>query len=99
MYCICIFAQQNQIDSLQRILTNHHQEDTNTVNLLVDLAYAYQSINPDSVLSLSKRAYQLSERLNYTKGQAWAMHRAGNASWMKANYPATMEHALVALRL
>ncbi len=97
--CVCIFAQQNRIDSLQIILTNHHQEDTNKVSLLVDLAYAYQSINPDSVLSLSKQAYQLSEKLSYPKGQAWAMHRAGNASWMKANYPAAMEHTLVALRL
>lgn len=92
-------AQQNQIDSLQYILTTHTQEDTTKVRILVNLANAYQPSRPDTTIVLSELAYQLAEKLNYTRGKALALHRKGNAVWMQGKFPAAIDYALQSLRL
>ena len=93
------FAQQNQIDSLLKTLKEYSKEDTIKTGLLIGLSSAYMSSNPDSAIIFCEQAYLLSEKLNYKRGKAWALHRAGNANWLKGNFPASLEHAFKALRL
>jgi signal transduction histidine kinase len=93
------FAQQNQIDSLQKALRAYSKEDTVKIALLISLSSAYLSSNPDTSIVLCEQAYKLSKTLGYEHGQAWALHRTGNANWLKGNFPASIEHAFRALRI
>ena len=57
---------QERIDSLLTILSKT-REDTNRVNLLVDLSLSYYSISPDDGIRYGKEGLSLAEKLNWKK--------------------------------
>ncbi len=68
-YTTLIFSQNQKIDSLQNLLTNH-TEDTNKINILNDLSWEFRNINPDTSIIIANEAIKLSEKLNFRKGIA-----------------------------
>jgi signal transduction histidine kinase/tetratricopeptide (TPR) repeat protein len=94
-----LFSQSSDVDSLQKRLAGHPERDTLRANLLLGLAYAYQSTQPDTALAWCARAQSLAEQLGYVRGKALALHRLGNLRWLKAQYPAALDYALQALPL
>ena len=75
-------------------------EDTNKVNLLNDLSFTYNSINPDEGLKFGKQAIELAEKLNWKKGMANANRATGvNYAYGKSDYPGALEYFFKALKL
>ncbi|HEY4876592.1 MAG TPA: ATP-binding protein [Puia sp.] len=70
-------AQNNTIDSLQKILQTQ-KDDTNKVNALNDLSWAFGKKNDNKKASrYIDEAISLAENINYKKGEAFAyMHKA-----------------------
>ena len=87
---------QARIDSLLAQLPKA-ADDTNKVNLLVDLSFTYVSTNPDEGISIGKVALTLAEKLNWEKGMADANMRIGNNCVTKSDYPRALEYFLNAL--
>ena len=69
---------QDKIDSLLAVLKTAG-EDTNRVNALNLLSYELLYSNIDTTIYLSNQAKDLSEKLNYSKGNAGAYLRLGQA--------------------
>ena len=71
LFCSPLYAQQHQIDSLRRLLSQGKTEDTTRVNLLVSLgAILSESGRADTASILLARAGELAGRLQYARGQA-----------------------------
>ncbi len=68
---IRINAQQNYADSLKQELANA-KEDTNKVQLLVDLSSIYGWSYPDSGILYPQQALQLAQKLNFARGEIGA---------------------------
>jgi signal transduction histidine kinase len=65
------FSQTNKVvDDLNNQLQNHPKQDTNRVNLLMQLAGANYGFNPQNMQLAAEEAIGLSEKLNYKKGTA-----------------------------
>src|SRR5688572_10565530 len=62
-------AQQMKVDSLRKALLIA-KEDTNKVNALNDLARELTNNDPDTSITLSTQALELSEKLDWKKGIA-----------------------------
>ena len=60
-------SQTNDTDSLKKLFAQTGT-DTTRVLLLNGLASSYRFSNPDSAMILTRRALQLSRKLNFTKG-------------------------------
>lgn len=56
---------------------NSAKRDTNAVNLLLDSAYALESVDSKAALSVYKRANLLSKAINFSLGQAKSYHYSG----------------------
>lgn len=67
---------QARIDSLLNVLSAK-KEDTNKVNILIDLSYTSYSINPESGINFGNQALELSKKLNWAKGMGRAYHSIG----------------------
>lgn len=68
------FSQNNKIDSLEKLLANP-KEDTATAVLYIELASS--AILDDTSLSYLNRAYELSRKLKWKKGQALSLSYRG----------------------
>ena len=84
-------AQNNQIDSLQRIL-RVTKIDTAKVNHYNTIADLYKEINPDSTLFYAQKAAVLSTKTGYNFGLATAFTNKGNASIILGNYPVALKY-------
>jgi signal transduction histidine kinase len=92
-------AQVQKIDSLKKWLHQHPQADTLRVNNLIELAYIYRQIKPDTTFILAQQAQKIAEEIKYLKGKAWALNRIAGGYWMKAQYPASLKFALKSLKI
>ncbi len=98
---------QARIDSLLYVLKADpdfskgtiHQPDTNSINLLIDLAYEYHKIDPDEGIKYGEQASELSKRIAWKKGIASAGNRLGLCYWAKADFPKSLEYHFAALKL
>ena len=87
------------IDSLITQLRNA-KEDSNKVNLLNDICYAYLSMNPDEGIKYGMEGLELAEKINWKKGIAAANSRIGiNYGFGKSDYPKALEYYLKSLKL
>lgn len=59
------------------------QKDTNRVLTLDQLIWELKYSSADSALMFAKEAYALSDKLNYPKGKALALHKLGIMYWIK----------------
>ena len=97
-----LFAQkqeQSRIDSLLTQLPNAI-DDTNKVNLLVDISLTYYTIVPDEGLKYGKEGLYLAKKLNWNKGIAAANRTIGvNYSYGKSEYSEAMEYYFSGLKI
>lgn len=61
-----------QIDSLTLLLENKREQDTITVNLLLDIANTYRGVSLDTSYLYAKRAFSLASNISYDYGMASA---------------------------
>lgn len=86
------YAQQRDLDSLLSLLKNHPQHDTTRLNLLNDIAFGYNAIDPDKGLETADQAIALALQLDHQRKLASAYSHKG------VNYMAKGEDTL-ALRM
>lgn len=79
------FAQQNLVDSLKKALTTA-ADDTNKVNLLIEVSGKYLTTDPDQALKYAEEAKALAEKLNFQSGLGWALKKVGQVHNTKGNY-------------
>lgn len=84
IFSLAGFAQ-DPVDSLKKVLTTA-AEDTNKVNLLIDLSGKYLATDPDQALKYAEEAKTLAEKLNYHSGKGWALKKVGLVHNIKGNY-------------
>lgn len=82
---------QARIDSIEQYLKEHPAEDTNKVNSLCEISFAYYTINPEKGVSVGKQALQLAEKLNFTGGLAKANRFVGVNYYGLSNYSGAIE--------
>lgn len=90
--------EQHRIDSLLTQLQKV-KEDTNKVNLLVDLCNSYSPINPDDGIKYGKQALSLAEKLNWKTGIANADVWLGYLYYQKSDNELLTKYSLKALEL
>ncbi len=74
------------------------KQDTNRVNLLLDLSFYLASNNPDSCIMLGKQAEQLAKKLDFKNGIAGANRNIGLGYAAQSLFPKAIQHYLLALK-
>ncbi|SMB93420.1 histidine kinase, partial [Hymenobacter roseosalivarius DSM 11622] len=87
-----------RLDSLRRLLAAA-PPDTARVLLLAQLAYENTQSNPLATIYYGKQALRLAQKLNYPRGEAWALIRLSSGFREAGNYPAALQVVLQGLRL
>ena len=100
---LCLWAQaavaQNPIaDSLLKQLRGE-TVDTNRVQLLRQLSYAYRTSEPDLALQYARNGRQLASLIDYPLGEAACLNSVGAAYMSVGNLPKALESFLAALQL
>jgi len=62
------------------------KKDTANINSLNKLAASYFNSNPDSTLYLGQKSIDLSRKVNYAPGLAYALQQVGRAYYYRGNY-------------
>jgi serine phosphatase RsbU (regulator of sigma subunit)/tetratricopeptide (TPR) repeat protein len=78
-------AQTSKSDSLKQVLETCN-EDTLKVNTLISICQDLYRSSPDSAIFYGNEALDLSEKLNYQKGKAYACKYIGLGYYFQANY-------------
>jgi len=91
-------AQQNEIDSFRNVISKQ-KKDTTEVGALINIAWFYLFINPDSSIIVAKEARDLARKLNYSSGEAIALNALGEASRTIGDFPQALEALFNALRI
>ena len=84
-------------DSLKTALLQS-SEDTNRVNLYVELSRYYNYKYPDTVLFYASKGLELAEKLNFKRGEINSMIYMGEAFNTKGHYPKALQIKLQALQ-
>lgn len=93
------FAQRAAVDSLYNNLSQYGPKDTMRVRAFIQLAYAYNQIDPDSTQFFARKAQELSEQLQYIRGIALSQQVLGVAYSIQGNYADAQQSYLRALDL
>lgn len=91
LFNVPLYAQSQKADSLQNLLQKS-KEDTNKVNILVDLAMDLWSSNPEKTIEYGKQAMELSKQLKYFRGEARSYQLFGVYYWQKNDYVTALEN-------
>ena len=85
--CLPAHAQSKKaIDSLMRVY-NTAKHDTSRIMTLTSIAFEYRNSKPDTCISIAEKALQMSEKIGFEKGKAWAWHRIGLGKMSKGKFP------------
>jgi two-component system NtrC family sensor kinase len=95
---IKVNAQDNTTDSLKQLLSVA-KEDTNKVQILFNLGWAYQWNKPDSAIMYGLKARELSQQLNYIDGEIEVAPVLSEALCAKGNFSQALEIDLQAKQL
>lgn len=79
-------ANQHVIDSLKEKLNTHQQQDTMRVILLLNISEAYFNVSTDSLSAYARKAYALSQKLDYKKGIYNSYTQIGNGFLAKNHF-------------
>ncbi|TAG37967.1 MAG: hypothetical protein EAZ31_10945 [Cytophagia bacterium] len=98
------FSQQQDIDSLKRILLkmeakNNFQLDTNYFAIYHEYAFAFYAINPDSTIILAKKLLDWTIRNGNRRWESRALQDIAGAYYAKGNYPLALEYYFKALKI
>src|SRR4051794_7248247 len=96
--CSSIFAQDNIVDSLSRLLATEKQ-DTVRVRLMTQLGRAFLYSKPDTALIIAGQVLELSRNVSFKKGEILGLTLTGNVFINKGNYPKALEVFLQALKI
>lgn len=96
--CISLVAQNNTIDSLEKLLSIS-EEDTNRIELLNQLSYYYLYIDTAKVKEFDRQSLELSQKLNYVKGIALAYVSMGNAFYSTTEYDKALKFYYLSLEI
>jgi two-component system, NtrC family, sensor kinase len=91
-------AQDITADSLKQLLSVA-KEDTNKVQILLNLGWVYQWNKPDSAILYALKARELSQRLNYIDGEIKVAETLSEALSAKGNFSQALEIDFKALQL
>lgn len=95
---ICV-AQNNHIDSLLKIISQHKQ-DLNEAIALNELSYeSYKVGNYENELRYAKQALLLAQKLHYKKGQARALLNIGSYFDDIGDYPQALSNYFTSLKI
>ena len=86
-----VWAQREKIDSLESILSSQGQ-DTTKVNTLLALGTQIFRFEPEEAIRYSLEAIQLAEKIDYQKGQAYALKNMGLAYYVKSDYEKVLNY-------
>ncbi|MCO5252484.1 MAG: tetratricopeptide repeat protein [Candidatus Kapabacteria bacterium] len=95
------FAQlqgQAKIDSLKAELPKSKQ-DTNHVNLLADLSFLYNSINPDEGIKYGEQGLKLAEKIGWKEGIERCYSSLGDSFMDKSDYTIALGYYHKALKI
>ena len=95
---IKVNARDNTIDSLKQLLSAA-KEDTNKVQILINLASAYQWTKPDSAILYGLKARELSQQINYVDGELEIAFTLSEALSARGNFSKALEIDLQAMQL
>jgi two-component system NtrC family sensor kinase len=88
----------SRIDSL-RLELETAPADTARVLLLTQLAFELTQTDPLATISYGKQALQLAQKLQFRRGEGWALVRLGSGFREAGNYPAALQISLQGLRM
>jgi signal transduction histidine kinase len=91
-------AQQKVIDSLQKQL-RISTSDIDRVQVLAELSMAYIYNKPDSSIILGQEAYELSQQLHYSKGEALSLNRIAGGYVTMGDYAKGIQLYMQAQRI
>jgi two-component system, NtrC family, sensor kinase len=91
-------GQISKTDSLKQLLATEKQ-DTSRVNLLFNLAVAYQLSKPDTALVIAQQGLSLARQTNFKPGEGRCLLVTANIFTITGNYPQALEIQLQALKL
>jgi len=91
-------AQRQLIDSLKYQLTIA-KHDTSRVLIMTDLCYNYLYLKTDSAMKYGKKALQLSQKINFSEGEAVALKHLGGVYRELGNLPKALNLAKKAVKL
>lgn len=86
----------SKIDSLKEV-AEHLPNDTNKVNILLELCKSEQNADVSQELVFGKQALELSQNLNWNKGIATANLKLGNACTIQGNFKQALDYYSKAL--
>jgi len=92
-------AQNPEIDSLENLLQKHVKKDTVRINLLNETAYKIYRINIEKTLKYAQEARNLSQDLNYKKGEAKSLRLIGIYYDSKSDYSSAIDYFRKSLKL
>ncbi len=92
-------AQQKELDSLLNELNHHNDEDTIKLNLLISIAYAYYSLDPDKGLKNADMAIALAKKLNDELKLAGGLSQKGLNYAAKGEYDTSLYYYDAALKI
>ena len=90
---------QDKVDSMLVSLTSHTKEDTTKVNLLNDLAWEFQSIDPMAGIDYALQGKKIAEKLNFKKGIAKSFLGIGVCCYVKSDIEKALENFNKALKI
>jgi tetratricopeptide (TPR) repeat protein len=91
--CLTVYPQAEILDSLQRELEKHPQEDSMRVKLLVKCSY-FSFTSLDSTRDYAQQALDLAIKLNYTRGIGAANSMLGTYYYEGAHYQKALDYTL-----
>ena len=71
-------------------VTEENEKDTAYINSLIKQGWAIWQTEPDKTIALSTRARELSEKIDFLPGVAYAYKNIGIANYIKGNYVETL---------
>jgi signal transduction histidine kinase len=93
-----VFGQDKKTDSLRRLLVTTN-EDTSRVLLMEEIATTFIYSIPDTALFIAQQGLQLSNKIEYKKGQLLCLRVTGVVFQNTGNYPRALEIYLQALKI
>jgi tetratricopeptide (TPR) repeat protein len=88
-----LFCQdKKKLDSLNFVYNNLNSDTSKIRFLGEEVAFVLYRNLPDSAITVSQKALDWAEKLNYDRGKAWAYNRLGLGYFQKSNYPIALEH-------
>lgn len=95
--CDIVFAQQPNIDSLQKVYNKTRQDTTLAQIYFFKSVYTFLTTNVDSGMIYSRKALELSQKINFRKGVVRALSGIANFQNLSGDLPGSLKTTFQAL--